>query len=181
MNHSLRLIPASVMSAIALAACGTSHSPAVPSLGGDSHTQASASSGDLPAWRAAVTCARQHGMPQVPDPVVGANGQIAVPGYAAADLTPAVQSACAAQLRALEANGSAHPLESASDIQALLRFAACMRTHGLPRWPDPNERGEFHVKSADAGTRVQNEPASASCNSLLPPSGAYITVTPSGQ
>jgi hypothetical protein len=56
-----------------------------------------------------------------------------------------------------------------------------MRTHGLPRWPDPNERGEFHVKSADAGTLVQNKQASTACNSLLPPSGAHFLVTPSGQ
>jgi hypothetical protein len=56
-----------------------------------------------------------------------------------------------------------------------------MRTHGLPRWPDPNERGEFHVKSADAGTLEQNKQVSATCNSLLPPSGAHFIVTPSGQ
>jgi hypothetical protein len=181
MKRSLRLIPVSVVSAIALAACGSSHSQTVPSLGGGTHMQQSGSPGGLAAWRAAVGCARRHGMPRVPDPVVGADGQITVPGYTKADLTPAVLSACAAQIRSISSTGSTHPIESASDIQALLRYAACMRTHGLPRFPDPNERGEFHVKSADAGTLVQNSRASAACNSLMPPSGAWITVTPSGQ
>jgi hypothetical protein len=120
-------------------------------------------------------------MAGVPDPVVGANGQITVPGYQKADLTPAVLSACAAEIRAISSTSSTHPIESASDIEALLRYAACMRAHGLPRWPDPNERGEFHVKSADAGTLVQSNRASAACNSLEPPSGSWTTVTPSGQ
>lgn len=180
MNRSLRLIPVTALSAITLAACGSSQSVGVPSLPG-THGQATASSAGLAPWRAAVACVRRHGMPNVPDPVVGADGQLSVPGYASsADLTPAARSACAAELEA-ESSSSTHPIESASDIQALLRYAACMRAHGLPRWPDPNERGEFHVKSADAGTLAQNNRASAACNTVLPPSGAHFIVTPSGQ
>jgi hypothetical protein len=119
-------------------------------------------------------------MQGVPDPVIGAGGQVTIPG-GTPNLTPAVQSACAAQIRAIQATGSTHPIESASDIHALTRYAACMRAHGLPGWPDPNERGEFHVKSADAGTLVQNNRASSACKSMFPPSGAWITITPSGQ
>jgi hypothetical protein len=153
----------------------------VPSLGGGAHTQQNGSPGSLAAWRAAVACVRQHGMPRVPDPLVDANGQVSVPGYTTtAQLTPAARSACGAQLRAVS-NSSTHPIESASDIQALLRVAACMRTHGLPRWPDPNERGEFHVKSADAGTSAQYNRAVTACGSLAPPSGWHFIVTPSGR
>ena len=181
MNRPFRLIPVSVC-AIALAACGSSQSAGVPSLQGGTHTSPSASSGTLATWRAAVACARQHGMPGVPDPTVGANGQVSVPGYTTtADLTPAVRSACATQIRAIQSTGSTHTIESASDIHALLRVAACLRTHGLPRWPDPNERGEFHVKSADAGTVAQYNRAVAACSSLFPPSGWHLIVTPSGQ
>jgi hypothetical protein len=120
-------------------------------------------------------------MPGVPDPVVGANGQIRVPGYTQADLTPAARSACAAQIRAISSTDSRFPILSSSDIQALLRWVACMRAHGLPHWPDPNDRGEFHIKSADAGTLVQNQRASAACKSLIPPYGPYLAVTPTGQ
>jgi hypothetical protein len=181
MNRSIRLISVSMLAALACAACGSSQSHTVPSLGGGAHTQQNGSPGSLAAWRAAVACVRQHGMPRAPDPVVGANGQVSVPGYTAtAQLTPAARSACGAQLRAVS-NSSTHPIESASDIQALLRVAACMRTHGLPRWPDPNERGEFHVKSADAGTQVQYNRAVTACGSLAPPSGWHFIVTPSGQ
>lgn len=182
MNRSARLIPVCIFAAGALAACGSSsHTATVPSLGGGTHTQQSASPTNLAALRAAVACVRHHGMPGVPDPVVGANGQISVPGYAStADLTPAARSACAAQIQAASTS-STHPIESASDIQALVRVAACMRGHGMPHWPDPNQRGEFHVKSADAGSRAVYNRAIAACWSLAPPSGWHITVTPTGQ
>ncbi len=150
MNRFLRLTPICLLSAIAIAACGSSQTQTLPSLGGGTQTQQSGSSGSLATARAAVVCARQHGMPGVPDPVLGANGQVTIPG-GTPDPTPAVRSACAVQISAAQASGSEHAIESASDIQALLRVAACMRTHGYPRWPDPNERGEFHVKERRSG------------------------------
>src|SRR5262249_11053684 len=101
MKRSFLLMPLIALAVIALAACGASaNRPPGPSLGSGTHTQQSASLGSLAAARAAVTCVRQHGMPGVPDPVVGANGQVSVPGYATtADLTPSARSACAAQIR----------------------------------------------------------------------------------
>jgi hypothetical protein len=78
MKPSLRLIPLFALAAVALAlaACGSSsNNSTVPSLGGG-HSQQSASPGSLAAARAAVACARKHGMPGVPDPTLGANGQV---------------------------------------------------------------------------------------------------------
>ncbi len=181
MSHSLRLLPVCALAAVALAACGSSsNSATVPSLGGGTHTQASAAPGSLAAAQAAVTCARKHGMPGVPDPVVGAGGQVTIPGGTPTP-TPAVQSACGAQIRAAEAGSSTLPNVSAADMQALVRWAACMRANGLPRWPDPNAQGVFHVKSADAGTQVTNQRANAACRSLRGGTLAREDITPSGQ
>jgi hypothetical protein len=188
MNRSIRLIPLAALSAIPIAACGsTRHNATVASLPGGYHAlsvasdaQPTASTGALSASRAAVACARQHGMPSVPDPVIGADGRVTIPGGTPVP-TPAVRSACAAQIRAAQSAASEHAIESASDIQALLRVASCMRTHGYPRWPDPNERGEFHVKSADAGTPTQYNQAVTACDPLFPPSGWHLIVTPSGE
>jgi hypothetical protein len=119
-------------------------------------------------------------MPNAPDPVLGANGQVTFPGGAPTP-TPEVQSACAAQIRAAQPASSTLPTVSASDMQALLAYAACLRAHGLPRWPDPNAQGVFHVKSADAGTLATNNRASAACRSLRGSSLAREDVTPSGQ
>jgi hypothetical protein len=134
----------------------------------------------LAAARAAIACARQHGMPGLPDPVLGANGQVSIPGGTPTP-TPAVQRACGAKIRAAEAASSTLPNLSASDMRALLRYAACVRAHGLPRWPDPNAQGVFHVKSLDAGTREQGNRVNAACNSLPGSSLARVDVTPSGQ
>jgi hypothetical protein len=119
-------------------------------------------------------------MPATPDPVLGANGEVTFPGGVPTP-TPEVQSACAAEIRAAEASSSTLPNVSASDMQALLRWAACMREHGLPRWPDPNAHGVFHVKSADAGTLVTSKRAEAACRSLRGGTLAREDVTPSGQ
>lgn len=180
MNHTLRLVPVAALATVALAACGSSNGPTVPSLSGGTQTEASAPPGSLAAARAAVACARKHGMPGVPDPAVGANGQVTIPGGTPTP-TPAVRSACAAQIRAAEADSSTLPTLNASDMRALLRWAACLRTHDLPRWPDPNAQGEFHVRSADAGTSVTYSRAEAACRSLRGGTLAREDITPSGQ
>ena len=183
MKPSLRLMVVCALAAVALVACGSSsNNSTVPSVGGGAQTTAAAQSGtgSLPAWRAAVACARRHGMPSIADPVVGADGRPSIPGGTPTP-TPAVVSACAAEIHAIGGALTGNPIESASDIQALVRVAACMRRHGYPRWPDPNQRGEFHVRSADAGTQARMNKAVSSCNSLFPASGWHLSVTPSGQ
>jgi hypothetical protein len=167
-----------LLSALALAACGSS-GPSVPSLGGG-HSQPSAATGSLALARAAIACARQHGMPGLPDPGLGSDGQVTIPGGTPTP-TPAVEKACGAKIRAAQAASSTLPNLSASDMRALLRWAACLRAHGLPRWPDPNAQGEFHVKSLDAGTRVTGNRANAACNPLPGSSFARVDITPTGQ
>jgi hypothetical protein len=181
MSRLLRLIPLSLLSVAALAACGSSsNNSTVPSLGGGTDTAASAAPGSLAAARAAVGCARKHGMPGVPDPVLRADGQVTIPG-GTPQPTPAVRSVCAAQIRLAEATNNALPNVSASDMQALLRWAACVRAHGLPRWPDPNAQGVFHVRSADAGTIATSKRANDACRALRGGTLARLDVTPSGQ
>jgi hypothetical protein len=172
-------MPLSALAALALAACGSNHDPTVPSLSGGTHTQASAPPGSLAAARVAVDCARKHGMPGVPDPVV-VNGQVTIPGGTPTP-TPTVRSACAAQIRAAEATSNTLPSVNASDMQALLRWAACIRAHGLPRWPDPNAQGVFHVRSADAGTLATGKRANDACRSLRGNALAREDITPSGR
>jgi len=181
MKSSRLLMPAAALAAISLAACGSSsRGQTVPSLGGSGHTQASAAPGSLAAARAAVACARKHGMPNVPDPVLGSDGQITIPGGTPTP-TPAVRSACATEIDLAEATPTQLPNVSASDMRALLRWSACMRAHGLPRWPDPNAQGVFHVRSADAGTLVTSKRANAACRSLRGGTLAREDITPSGQ
>jgi hypothetical protein len=89
-------------------------------------------------------CARTHGVP-VPD--ADPNGQI--PGietiknkYINTPQGHAVLTDCARQLRtARQLNDTVH----AADRQPDLRFARCMRAHGVPL-PDPTAKGDVgHV------------------------------------
>jgi len=168
MNRSLRLIPTVAVSAIALAACG-----------GHTSTHPSADSNNLATWRAAITCARHHGMPNIPDPVMGINGHVTIPGGTPTP-TPVVASACARQIRAVDPTFGQQPAAPAPDMRALVAAADCMRAHGYPSWPDPNPQGVFHVKSAVAGSQARMSRAVYACRSLFP-NGWSLDITPSGQ
>jgi len=66
-------------------------------------------------------------------------------------------------------------------------FARCMRSHGVPRFPDPNPNGEFDgIKVKQAGGSVsQVRAAQSECDYLLPngivPLGPRYTITRADQ
>jgi hypothetical protein len=80
---------------------------------------------------------RAHGVPNFPDPSSGGGINIA-PGSGLNPQSPAFQSAQQACQKLLPSKGQP-PKMSASERQAALRFARCMRAHGEPDFPDPTE------------------------------------------
>ena len=68
-------------------------------------------------------------------------------------------------------------LTGSADYRAELAFAECMRTHGVPSFPDPNPSGGFSVSGQlngnPAGPAAQ---AHSACQHLLP-SGSATTGT----
>ena len=170
MNPKLTL---AVLGAVAIGGCGAAAN--------DTPGGAETAAGTLAEWRAAVSCARAHGMPELPDPVVGAGGRVTLPGLVRVPApTPEVRSACAAQIRAIPTVGTARPNPSAAFIRSEVRGAACLRTHGYPSWPDPDRQGVFHVRSADAGTPARLGAAESACKTLFH-GGWRMTITPSGK
>lgn len=116
---------------LAIAACGSATKP----------IRTGASSGAANQLRFAA-CMRSHGVPSFPDPSPpGASltgntfGGFAIP--AGLDVqSPAFQSAhnaCRVDL----GGGTPHRGVSANDRRSMLRHAQCMRTHGVPGYPDP--------------------------------------------
>ena len=163
-----RVIALSVLGAATLTACGSTR-------------EAGRGASALPAWRVAVACARAHGMPNLPDPILSIHGNVILPGVPAGTVPPGtVLSACSAQLRAINYRPPAPPTGANAHIGALVRIADCMRTHGYPSWPDPDPRGQFHVRSADAGTPIRLQRATSACKSLFPTGGWRLEITPSG-
>jgi hypothetical protein len=145
-----------VASLALLTACGGSPSAAV--TGGTPNAGQSASS---PSAVAYSDCMRSHGVPNYPDP--GSNG--ALPKGSAQQF-----GVSSTQLQAAESDcqhlypandGAIQECETTGDcpqavvqqaLNIMREYAQCMRSHGVPRWPDPTLDSEgrpfFDVSAA---------------------------------
>lgn len=141
-----------------VAACGGSSSS-----GGQASLDASFRQGN-----AYSQCMRSHGIAKFPNPTkVGGNGvELVVPGPMT-DL-PQYNSAnktCEKQ------TGYGHV--SAADTQALMdkakKFAACMRSHGIAKFPDPVMDGDYvKVAQPNIPQGPRYDAAHTACQSLIP-------------
>jgi hypothetical protein len=103
--------------------------------------QASQAQSETPAqiWHELVTCARAHGDPSLPDPTIDSQGQAHFPPGMPMP-SQATQQACQSIYNRLPASVRN---TGAPDIQMGIKFAQCMRQHGLTDWPDPNANGDY--------------------------------------
>lgn len=90
-------------------------------------------------WHELVACARAHGDPTLPDPVIDSQGHAAFPPGTQAP-SAATQQACQSIYNRLPASARN---DAPVDIQMEIKFAQCMRQHGLTDWPDPDSNGDF--------------------------------------
>jgi hypothetical protein len=140
-------------SAIGLAACGGSSSPHVANLG-TSSGQGSRPTATLPTGTATQlldewgACMRSHGDPGQVDPTVDANKviQITLPQGYAEGLRGGSGRLCASYLTAAQtALRGGEPPET-TDLATAVKFAECMRSNGVPDFPDPTGDGQtFHA------------------------------------
>jgi hypothetical protein len=119
------------------------------------------------AMNAFAKCARTHGVP-VPD--ADPNGQI--PGIEALERkyvhTPQGQSVLRGCQRELTAARQLNDAANAGDRKDALRFARCMRAHGIPI-PDPGPSGETaQVPRKIDKASPQVRAAAAACGSPVP-------------
>jgi hypothetical protein len=109
---------------------------------------------------------RSHGVPGFPDP----NSQgIFPPGQVrrlkGSALAKTAFSACQDDLPA-----PARSLPTEQDQADLLRFALCMRSHGVPGFPEPGRASPSPSPSLDP-TSPQFQRAARDCRSKLPAGG----------
>ncbi len=174
-----------VLLGLALAACGSQQaSPPVAHVARSTGT--SIPSGPTNAALVATRCLRQHGLPDLPDPVVvpsgPAKGQIALDKPALATYPSSVidraTAACSAAMAQLPSGPNS--VSSAQQLQDLLAFAHCVRNHGVPNFPDPNSQGGFNL----AGTGInghQLTPAEiAAARTCLPTAHGQVHIPTQG-
>src|ERR1700759_1827375 len=116
-----------LITVLCLAACGAA--------GAGGGTGTNAASGVKQGLKLAQ-CMRAHGVSNFPDPDSGGGINIRV-GSGIDPQSPAFQAAQKA-CRADMPPGAGGPIKpSKAQFAKALPFAKCMRTHGLPRFPDP--------------------------------------------
>lgn len=135
--------PAGIVAAIiatavlALLAAACSSSPSSAGSGGSSSAGGSA---NPPRALAYSRCMRAHGVPKFPDASSSTELPSGLPKVDPQQLGvsssqyQAAQSACA---HLLPNGGQLTQAASQRDLRAMLSFARCIRSHGVPTWPDP--------------------------------------------
>ena len=106
--------------------------------GGFAIATAGGSSGVAVAMKLAA-CMRSNGVPNFPDP----NSQGVIQGSGIDPNSPTFQKAMQACRKNLPNGGAPTPAQQQQMHAQALAFSACMRSHGVPSFPDPDHDGVF--------------------------------------
>lgn len=153
-----------------LAACDASGDP-----GGSTASPSAMSDAEILAiGKQIAQCIRDNGVPDFPDPLVD-KGKLTLPQeavqtleqrYSQQVLEQAEQS-CQTLMDRLpegavksdeQVEGDRDAQEPGpGDVEALKRFAQCLRENGIPEWPDPNADGSFPLKGSPLAAEGKSE------------------------
>jgi hypothetical protein len=143
---------------------------------------------------ALAQCMRSHGVPTFPDPntsggySLAPDGSLAGTGGASIDVDSSqVQAAygdCqhllpgAPSISRLEQLEQQEQQQQAQMLPTLLKYAQCMRSHGVPNYPDPGQNDPSAAPGNGPALNPnspQFQAASTACQHLLPP-GAHLSI-----
>jgi hypothetical protein len=123
-------------------------------------------------------CMREHGLPNFPDPVIDAQGNVGFHFEGDQSFDPDSPAASAGRdacesLLPTAPEGEAD--RSKRDYDRALKYSACMRSHGVADFPDPqlNSGGGVSVRQPGGAGSVDRDSATfhaaeQACQSLLP-------------
>jgi hypothetical protein len=131
---------------------------------------------------------RSHGVPDFPDPQHTGRGiSLTIHGSKGGDLNPnspqfqAAQKACRAYAPTPPSNAAPNPHLQ----QQALAFSQCMRSHGVPNFPDPKVSGNTVQLGGPSSqgfdpNSPQFQAAQKACQSSLPGTSGGNTATAGG-
>ncbi|MGH2873179.1 MAG: hypothetical protein ACRDL5_12050 [Solirubrobacteraceae bacterium] len=162
--------------AVAVAGCGGSNN--------NTSTSGSGSSGFKSAVHDAYAysaCMRSHGVTSFADPhIVSGPGHQGIGFRVDPSITgsPAFKSAQKACAHLMPAGPSPQQQQAQGQAQraGLVSFAACVRSHGFPRFPDPTSQGQLQLSAVTAaGINVYAPATKAALLTCAPASHGQIT------
>jgi hypothetical protein len=166
-------------------ACGSSTGTGVAQIGSTQTTTSSSNSStsgsrdDTKILVAYAACMRKHGVPNFPDPQATESGYHLVIG-SENGIDPHssqfknAQQACTTLL---PNGGKPSSQDQAKELQEALKYATCMRAHGVSKFPDPklSANGELEMglgrTSGVSPSSPRFKAAETLCVHLLPSSG----------
>jgi hypothetical protein len=182
--RGLALAAVVVLTLLAAACGGGSSGAKVARIGTTTSGKSSASPSDRGTGdaRAYSACMRSHGVPNFPDP--DENGRLLVKGGVDGMNTPQGRKAAQACAHLQPNGGRLTAAQETKDLQAFLTYARCMRSHGVPRFPDPKPGGGLQIgpKVGVDPSTPQFQAAQAACRKVVPgiPSAAPSASPSSG-
>jgi hypothetical protein len=108
---------------------------------------------------------RTHGVPDYPDP--NASGLIAIPSTMNPNSSQFQTANTACQH--LQPGGGTSPAQAQQNLALEVRLSQCMRTHGVPDFPDPSANGQAASGALSKGEQQspQFQAALRTCESLV--------------
>jgi hypothetical protein len=141
---------------------GGSSGSGVANIGSSTVASHSLRNSAKPSVLAYALCMRSHGVPNFPEP--NGSGTIQIQqGQSLPDFnSPKVQTA-AQTCRSLNPAGAASSsAQQAQQLAAELKYAQCMRSHGISNFPDPSGQGGLSFQGVDVNS-PQVTAANAAC------------------
>ena len=110
-------------------------------------------------------CMRAHGITAFPDP--DAQGQLSLnagPGTGINPNSPQYKAASNACKHLMPPQMTLNPAQQAKIKAGNLKYAQCMRAHGISDFPDPNSQGQLQVQAHPGGDLDPNNPRYQAAN-----------------
>ncbi len=123
-------LAAMALTGLLATACGGGSSPAASSTGGSASVAGGATREQ--AALAYARCMRSHGVPDFPDP--DSNGNFHVGNNSVSGQETAANQVCN---HLLNVGTQLNAAQTQHTLSQLVKYAQCMRAHGVPNFPDP--------------------------------------------
>jgi hypothetical protein len=172
---------AAALAGVALLAAACSGGSASPGTGSGSGSPGGSGKTSELAYS---QCMRAHGIKNFPDP--NANGGINISGGQGTGLDPASPQFQAADkaCKSLMPASSLSPAQQAQIKAGNLKYAQCMRAHGIADFPDPSSQGQIQIQAKPGSDLDPNNPryqaANKACQQYQPGGGKGGSLSTNG-